>query len=236
MAFWTDKDVEPLQKYRYRVVTNLWIYPSIISTPKTTIPEGKLRSYRIPTHLISSVDLPGFELQYENISAKLSLESDIQGTSADLGELSLKLIMTPRLMGDIPRMVQGYWATPIKSKVPASFEARAGLIHKSNIKIYFYNSSGEIVRTLGYYRVQPIGYKLGDIKYGDSDVIEGEVKFYYESTTDASGKAPKTVSKKSKNKAPKPTTKPAPVPATPPKKEEKIKETPPGEPKKGGFG
>jgi hypothetical protein len=231
MAFWTDKNTVPLQKYRYQVITNLWIYPRIISTGQTVVPKGKLRNYKIPTHLISSVDLPGFELQYENNAAKLSLETDIQGTSADLGELSLKLIMTPQLMRDIPKMVQGYWETPIKSKVPAAFVPRTGLTHISNILIYFYDSSGQVVRKLGYYKVQPIGYKLGDIKYGDSDVIEGEVKFYYESTIAASGKDDDT----DDSTAPQEVN---PATGTPPEPEPlpKAEPVPEGEPTAGGFG
>ena len=139
MAFWTDKDVEPLQKYRYRVVTNLKKYDSIkfLGIRNVVGKPTKPRTYSIPFHLISSIDIPPVSVEIQNVTTSHSQQVIMKGVAADLGELVLKLVMTPNLMKEIPLMVQTYIKRPLISKLVGDFEYEDDFVKESKILIYF---------------------------------------------------------------------------------------------------
>ena len=181
MAFWTDKNTEPLQKYRFQVVTVLYKGKPAYTDEGLFQITGR-KSYNIPSRLIKSVNMPDLSLTIDQLAANLQVsQSIITARDPTYNELELKLYMTPALMKDIREMVQTYTQNPMTSKVKTTVSWAYDLINKSNIMVYIYNSSGTLVRKVTFYQVMPTAYNLGDFEHGVSDVVEGSIKFHFNS-------------------------------------------------------
>jgi len=126
--------------------------------------------------------MPDLSLTIDQLAANLQVsQSIITARDPTYNELELKLYMTPALMKDIREMVQTYTQNPMTSKVKTTVSWAYDLINRSNIMVYMYNSAGKLVRRVTFYQVMPTAYNLGDFEHGLSDVVEGSIKFHFNS-------------------------------------------------------
>ena len=180
--FWTDKEAIPLQKYRFVVQVNLYA-----GTPSYEGEDFKITNierFYIPKHLIKSVNLPELSLTIDNDAANIGGSQIMEGRDPVSTDLEIVLYMTPYLMRKIRNMMMTYYNSDLKNKMNLAAKPQVELQNESNILVKVLNPEGEIVKTLGFYQVIPVSYDLGDLEYGSSDVVEGNIKFHFNSTHD----------------------------------------------------
>lgn len=203
--FWTDANYTPLQQFRYDVETNLYKadFSDIGDDGRVKILGVKQLNPWISRELVKAVNLPDVTFGYDNDAANIgSGGPNIESQDPQMSELELQLYMTAELASNIQDIFRTYYLqdvrqtqrTTFNGKVPRilnkdriSLQPSALLLQNSSIIVNVYNPSPNAskaapatpAKSLRYYGVYPISYSLGSMDYGSSDVVVGNIKFYF---------------------------------------------------------
>ena len=202
--FWTSADYQPMQQFRYDVQTLLFKanFDNIREGGIVAVSAPSGGSPAISKELIKAVNLPDVTLNYDNDAANIgSSGPSIEAQDPQMAELELQLYMTPQLAQDIQDIFRTYYLQDVVSSLGGIiYEGRPAkilnkdrislvpsplLIQKSQIIVNIYepNFGGQKnptpAKSIRYYGVYPISYNLGTLDYSSSDVVMGNMKFYF---------------------------------------------------------
>lgn len=198
--FWTNPNYHPIQQFRFDVQTNLW-RADISSAPrggKITVRER----YAMPKELIKAVNLPDTTFGYDNDAANIgSGGPNIESQDPQMAELELQFYLTPESLSTMQDVFHTYYLQQVEkigntiSGVPArilnrdriSIQPSEFLLENSTIAVNIYNPSPQAtrgapaspIRQINYYGVYPVSYSFGNLDYSNSDVVVGNMKFYF---------------------------------------------------------
>ena len=193
--FWTTSTYAPMQQFKFVVQTslckaNLSADPILLAT----VP----RNFQIPEELIKAVNLPDTTFSYDNDAANIgSGGPNIESQDPQISELELQFYMTPELMQDLQDIFYTYYLQSIETtnangqmmmvgvkpkilnKDRISYQPLSSFLKTSNILVKILDNNGNIIRVVNYYGVYPISYSFGNLDYSSSDVVVGNMKFYF---------------------------------------------------------
>lgn len=165
-----------------------------------TIPKELIKAVNLPDTTF------GYDNDAANIG---SGGPNIESQDPQISELELQFYMTGELLTDLQDIFYTYYlqdlqtdsaGNPLSGKVPVimnkdrvSFQPAFELIENSEITVNIYKSlvktkqnlNGQklsnlgLIRSIKYYGVYPVSYNLGSLDYSSSDVVVGNMKFYF---------------------------------------------------------
>lgn len=195
--FWTESTLLPYQKHNFKVnfnlrkidsgILNRITGPNASANSEVEVRENQVKKVRIPPHHVKAINLPKFTAELTPEQSGYATDAKITAQQGDFEDLQITFYMVGAMAEILPEIFFAYYLNFGSDGIAEIPYLQKGLsfatdynkkfVSESNIQIALMNNDRTIY--LNYNNVLPVSFDLGEISYGESDIIEATMNFQY---------------------------------------------------------